>query len=188
MTLDLAPSAPDQVAGPHLVLAAALPILQRHRHAGGVLRVAQVLGIEGEHCAARGRVLHQQRLHLVLRQVQHRAGAALQVVADALIAGAPGAQPGDLGSGQAGREQRVAHPLPGRRIAPRFLLDAEVPKHLHGALVGDVRAGCVRGPVVPVDHVHTHAVGGQGQCGGCTHRAGAHHQDVGIEFHCFVLS
>ena len=118
---------PEQVAGPLGEHLTGPPVAQPHRHTLGVLLVVEVLGVEADDRAPLGGVLDQQRLHQRLRDVQHRAGAALQVVTAAVVAGAPGLQPGDLGAAEAGGEQGVPHLHPRSGLQFGGLLDAEVP-------------------------------------------------------------
>ena len=135
-------------------------------HAVLVLDVVEVLGMESDDRATFGGVLHEYRLHQRLRNVQHRAWAAGQVVAVAQVTGAPCLESDDFFTGQARGEQRVPHLVPRSRIAPRFLLHAQVSENLRGALVGDVRPGGVRHPGKHRDSVDSDSVRGQGQ-GGC---------------------
>ena len=130
--------------------------------------------------AALGGVLDQHRLHQRLRDVQHRARAALQVVADPMVSGAPRLQPHDLLAGQARGEQGVAHLVPRGGVLAGLVLDAEVAQHLHRALVGDVRAGRVRHPREHRHRVHPNPVGRQRERRGATRRAEADHDDVGV--------
>jgi hypothetical protein len=92
--------------------------------------------------AALGRILEDHRLDQRLGNVLQAAGAALQVIALAFVARAPGAQAHQLFAGQAGGEQGVAHLLPGRGVLDGLVLDAQIAQHFHGALVGDVGPGC----------------------------------------------
>ena len=175
----------DQVAGAHRVDAAGAQILQLDRHAAVVLGVREVFGVERRCGTAFGGVFEQHRLEIHLRNVEQRARAALEVVADAALTGAPGADPPDLLAGQAGREQGVTHQLPRGGVARGLVLDAEIAQHLDGALIGDMGARAVGQPVEPVHQVHPHAVGGEGQGGRRAHRAGTDDQNIGVE--CVVV-
>ena len=177
-----APSAPTRNRARWVKIGVRDPVVQGHGDAVGVLGVAEVLGVEGDLRAALGGVGDQHRLHQRLRHVQHGAGAALQVVTAPVVAGAPGLQPGDLGAAEAGGEQGVPHLLPRGGLQFGGLLDAQVPQHLDGPLVDDVRPGGVRHPVPLGHHVHPHPVGGQRQRGGAAHGTGSHDNDVGVEF------
>ena len=170
----------QQVARPLLEQRTGAHVTEPHRDALGVLGVRQVLGVEAEDRATLGRILDQQRLHQRLRNVQHRARAALQVVTDPLITGAPGLQPHDLLAGQARGEQGVAHLIPRRGVLARLLLQPEVAQHLHRALVGDVGPRRVRHPGEHRHRVHADPVGGQRKCRRATRRAEAHHHNVGV--------
>jgi hypothetical protein len=170
----------DQVPAADGVLVAVQPAAQRRGDAGVVLHVAEVLGAEHDLGAPGGGVLDQDRFQVGLGDVQQRAGAALQVVPDPVLAGAPGAQPGDLLAGQAGGEHRVAHQVPRSGDGDGLGLDAEVAEHFGGALVGDVRAGAVGQPVPLGRHPDPHPVGGQRQGAGGAGRPRPDDQDVGV--------
>jgi hypothetical protein len=131
--------------------------------------------------AALGRVLEDDRLDQRLGNVLQAAGAALQVIALAFVARAPGAQAHQLFAGQAGGEQGVAHLLPGRGVLDGLVLDAQIAQHFHGALVGDVGPRGVGQPIGARHHVDAHALGGQGQGGRAAGGAGADDQHVGVE-------
>ncbi len=62
----------DHVAGPDVVFVAAQPIAHPHGDAVRVLRERQVFGMEPEVCAARDGLVHQHRLHHVLRHIADR--------------------------------------------------------------------------------------------------------------------
>ena len=170
----------DQVAAADGVLVAGEPVAQGGGDAVVVLDVGQVLGVEHDLGAAGGGVLDQDRFHVGLRDVEQRAGAALQVVADAVLAGAPGAQPGDLVAGEAGGEQGVAHQVPRGGDRGGFVLDAEVAQYLEGALVGDVGAGAVGQPVPLGRYPHPDPVGREGERAAAPVGSGADDKDVGV--------
>ena len=171
----------QQVAGPLGEHVTGPPVAQPHRHAVGVLLVVEVLGVEADDRAPLGGVLDQQRLHQRLRDVEHRAGAALQVVARAPVTGAPGLQAHDLLARQARGEQGVAHLVPRRGVLAGLLLEPEVAQHLHGALVGDVGARRVRHPREHRHRVHADPVGRQRERRGGTGGAETDDHDVGVE-------
>jgi hypothetical protein len=108
-------------------------------------------------------------------------GLALQVVADPVLAGTPGAHPGDFLAGQASGEHRVAHQVPGRAHRGGIGLDAEVAENFEGTLVGDVRPRAVGQPVPFCDDPDRHAIRGQRERSGRAGRAGADDQDVRVE-------
>ena len=170
----------DQVPGADGVLVAVEAVAQGGGDAGVVLDVAEVFGAEHDLGAAGRGVLDQDRFHVGLRDVQQRARAALQVVAEAVLPGAPGAQPGDLFAGQAGGEHRVAHKVPRGGDGGGFGLDAEVAEDFQGALVGDVRAGAVGQPVPLGRDPDPYPVGGQGQRASSAGGPGSDHEDVGV--------
>ena len=171
----------DQKARPLGVFLARRAVEQAHGDPVLVLFVAEVPGGEGDLRTPLGRVLDQQRLHVGLRDVQHGARAGFHVVALALVPGAPGAHPGDLGARQRGGEEGVTHLVPRHCVLFGFLLDAQVPQDLHRALVGDVGAGRVRQPGPLRNHRGPHPVGRQRQRGGGAGRPGAHDEDVRVE-------
>ena len=102
----------DEETAPDRILMSGQPVPQGGCHAGFVLDVRQVLGVEGDLGAAGGGVLHQYWLHVRLRDVEQRAWTALEVVPDPVRAGAPGPQPRYFFTGEACREQGVAHQVP----------------------------------------------------------------------------
>ena len=171
----------QQVAGPLLERLPGAQVTEQHGDTLGVLLVRQVLGVEGDDRAPLGRVLDQQRLHVGLRDVQHRARAALEVVAHPVIAGTPRLQPGDLLPGQAGGEQGVAHLVPRGGVLAGLVLDPQVAQHLHRALVGDVRPRRVRDPREHRHRVHPHAIARQREGRGAARGAETDHDDVGVE-------
>jgi hypothetical protein len=93
------------------------------------------------------------RLEQVLRRVAHLAGARCLVVRLAIDLVAPGPQPRDLPAREAGGPDVVGHQCSRDGDAGDVVLDAEITKHLHRALVGDVRARGVRGARV-LGHGH----------------------------------
>ena len=177
--LDRAPSAPTRYRA-RSVYSDPSAVPQAHGDAVVVLLVAQVLGGEGDLRAARGGVLDQERLHVGLG-TSSRAQGLPEVVAEALVPGAPGAQPGDLGSGQAGGEEGVAHPVPRRGD---FLASSSTPRSRSTSSARWL-VMWARGVLASQFHcetiVHAHPVGGQRQRGGGAHGAGADDEDVGVE-------
>ena len=101
-------------------------------------------------CLAGG--VDEHRLDPVLRDIEVVAGAVPAIVAMPGETGAPRRHSRELGTGEADREQSVAHLVPGGRDAGGGSLDAEVAEHFHRPLAGDVRAGSVGDPRGPGDH------------------------------------
>ncbi|MDT4843017.1 hypothetical protein FQZ97_769340 [compost metagenome] len=137
--------AADRVARHHLEVLAADAVVAHGMHGVRVLPHRHQLGVEKETGAALARRVEQDGLHQVLWDVAHRRGAGQLVVGAPLGPGAPGLQARDLGAGEAGGPHVVAHQVVGRGRLHHALLDAEVAKYLHRALVGDVRARRVGG-------------------------------------------
>src|SRR6266702_7235418 len=122
----------------------------------------------------------ENRFKQVLRRVHHRARACVFVVGPACRTAPPGHQPGDLLAGEAGGPHVVAHEVAGRGEGAYPLLDAQVPKDLGGALVGDVGAGGVRGAGVLRHRDGADAVSGEQRAGRQSRRPGTNDENVGF--------
>ena len=155
----------DQVLGADCGTGAGDPVTHLHVHAVGVLGEAQILGVETDPAAPGCRVPHDDRLQQRLRDVAVEGRAGLDVVGLARRVRAPRPQPAELVAGEAGAEHGFAHQLVRRGLGQHVLLDAEVAKHLHRALVGDVGARRVRRPAVLGQHHVLDPVGGERQRG-----------------------
>jgi hypothetical protein len=146
----------------------------------GVLRVAEVLGVEPDPGPSFLRRGDHDRLRDGLRRVEHGARTLQLVVRVPDRVRAPGGDATELLAGEAGAERRVAHQLPRRGLAHEAVLDAHVAHRLHRALVGDVRAGALRQPVVFRDEHRRDAVRRQEQRRGGAGWSGPDHEDVGL--------
>ncbi|MPM53755.1 hypothetical protein SDC9_100524 [bioreactor metagenome] len=170
---------PDQVAGPDDLVRPAEPVPEPGGHPVGVLFEIEQFGpVADPDAVAPGRV-DEDRLDPVLGNVEVLARAVADVVAVPGETGAPGGHPGDLRSGQADRQQGVAHlgPWGGDGAGP--LLQAEVAEHLHRPLAGDVGPRGVRHPGGLGDEAYGDALLGEGDRGRQAERPGADDQDVG---------
>ena len=173
------PVGADQVLRPDRVDRPGQAVLDLGGHPGLVLHVREVLRVEAHLGAAGLGGLHHHWLGDGLRRVQHRARALQLIVGVSPGVGAPGRNPAELVADQAGAEGRIAHVFPGRGLAHQPLLQAHVPQGLHGALVGDVRAGRVRQlPVLGHDQGRR-AVGSQEERDPGAAGPGPHDEDVG---------
>ena len=183
---DLAPGAvrADHVLRADRVGRAGQPVADLRGDAGVVLLVGQVLGVEPDLGPAGLRRLHHHRLGDGLRGVQHRARALQLVVVVAPGVGAPGRDPAQFVTGQAGAERGVAHPLPGGGLAHEPLFQAHVPQRFHRALVRDVGPGGVGQVPVPGHDQGPGPVRGQEQRGGRAARPRADDQDIGLHGRC----
>ena len=119
--------------------------------------MTDVFGVERERRALLGRLLEQDRLEQRLDDVHHPARACPQIVTAAVIAGPPRPHPDQFGSGEAGRERRVAHQFPRARVPGDVLRDSEIPEDFVRTLVRDVRARTVGHPVAARHDVTAHA-------------------------------
>ena len=132
-----------QIARASLVHPAGAYFAERNCDAGFILVVGDVFGVERQFCPAGRRMFYEKRLHFVLREIEHRAWAALEVIAYTLFSGSPGPDSSDFWPCKTRREKCVAHPFPGSRLAPRIRLNAKIAQHFDGPLVRYVeRAEC----------------------------------------------
>lgn len=131
----------DQVLGANAVFLPGDPVEYLDGDAVGVLGVGEVLGGEPGLGTALRRVAHQDRLKVGLRDVDGQAGGRETVIGLPVGACAPGVDPADLLTGDAGAEHGVADQTVLGGVRQYLVLDAEIAEHLHGPLVGDVRAG-----------------------------------------------
>ena len=145
--------------------------------------MTDVFGVERERRALLGRLLEQDRFEQRLDDVHHPARACSQIVAAAIIPGPPSPHPDQFGSGEAGRERRVAHQFPRARIPCDVLRDTEIPEHLVRALVSDMRARTVGHPVAARYDVTAHVGIRKRQRGRRACRAGSDDQYVGFVCH-----
>ena len=142
----------DDVLGANCRTGAGDSITHLHVHAVGVLGEAQILGVETDPAAPGCRVPHDDRLQQRLRDIAVEGRARLDVVRLARRVRSPRPHPAQLVAGEAGAEHGFAHQLVRRGLGQHVLLDAEIAKHLHRALIGDVGARRVRRPPVLGQH------------------------------------
>jgi hypothetical protein len=137
-----------------------------HRHAG--LRAARAGGLE------------QERLHEGLRQIVHHRRRGKQMLGLRHGVVAPAFHAADLFARKAFAEDVLAHQvlMRGEHIGLVLDLVAEIAQHLHGALVGDVRARRVGKPAIAVHRHVLDAVGRQQRRRGRARRAGADDENV----------
>jgi hypothetical protein len=95
---------------------------------------------------------------------------------------APAFHPADLLARKAFAEDVLAHQIlmGGEQVGLVLDLLAEIAQHLHGALVGDMRARRVGKPAVAVHRHVLDAVARQQRRRGRSRRAGADDQNVGL--------
>ena len=92
----------------------------------------------------------------------------------------PALHPTDFFTGEAFAEHVLAHEilLGSKEIGLVLNVLSEVAQHLHRALVGDVRAGCIGQPAITVHHHIIDAIARQKRGSGRPRRTGSDNEDV----------
>ena len=171
----------DDVLGANCRTRAGDSITHLHVHAVGVLGEAQILGVEADPAAPGCRVPHDDRLQQRLRDIAVEGRAGLDVVRLARRVRPPRPHPAQLVAGEAGTEHGFAHQRVRRGRGQHILLNAEIAKHLHRALIGDVGARRVRRPPILGQHHMLDPERGERQRGSTAGRAAADDQHLGFQ-------
>jgi hypothetical protein len=171
----------DQVLGADRVLVTREPVEDPDVDAAVVLGVREVLGRELRLRPPHRRVPGEDRLEIVLRDVDRQARRGELIVGLPRRAGSPRADPADLLPRDRGAEDRVTDQVVGCGVGQHLVLDAQVAEDLHGPLVGDVRPRRVGGPPVLGDHDVRDAERREEERGGGPCGAGTHDEHVGLD-------